>query len=186
MANLQTKSVALEQLAFDKDNVRKHDRRNIEAIKSSLERFGQRKPLVVWNGTVIAGNGTLQAAHELGWNKIVVTYAPEDWSEDEAKAFAVADNRTAELAQWDADSLAAQLLQFPEELRTSAGFLAEDIEALGEAWESDMAAMESITATDSVAKGKLVVTFDEMHREEVREAVTNCVDSLGLDGVTVA
>ena len=185
MLNLQTKTVALESLSFDSANVRKHDQRNVEAIKASLERFGQRKPIVVRGGTVIAGNGTLQAAIELGWNEIVVTEAPKDWNDDDARAYAVADNRTGELADWDAAQLAEQLMELPDELRIAAGFTPEDLGLLLDDWDSDMEAMERIEASDSVAKGKLVVTFEEKDREQIREALTNCIDDLGIEGVDV-
>jgi ParB-like chromosome segregation protein Spo0J len=52
---------------------------------------------------VLAGNGTLTAAQELGWTKIEITRT--ELSGVEATAFAIADNRTAELAEWD-DNLA--------------------------------------------------------------------------------
>jgi len=59
------------ELSLDPANVRKHDRRNLDAIKASLRKFGQQKPIVVdTKGIVLAGNGTLTAAKELGWSEI--------------------------------------------------------------------------------------------------------------------
>lgn len=60
---------------------------------------------------VIAGNGTLEAAKKLGWSEIVVAYVPSDWTFEHARAYALVDNRTAELAEWDADKLAMQLIE---------------------------------------------------------------------------
>jgi DNA modification methylase len=97
--------VPIDQLKEDPTNVRKHDERNIAAIMASLQEFGQQKPIVALkDGTVIAGNGTLRAAIRLGWEKVAVSYFD---SKDalRAKAYAVADNRTAELADWDAPAL---------------------------------------------------------------------------------
>lgn len=113
---LATRQVRLEQLNSDPQNVRTHDARNLEAIKRSLETFGQRKPIVVAknaNGTlvVIAGNGTLEAARALGWESITVAEVPEDWDADKARAYAIADNRTAELADWDQTGLTNALLE---------------------------------------------------------------------------
>ncbi len=85
----------------DPKNARKHDDRNIKAIAASLEAFGQQKPIVaIKDGTVIAGNGTLRAALSLGWDKLAVAFFD---SKDiaKAKAYAIADNRSAELAEWD-------------------------------------------------------------------------------------
>ena len=92
------------ELREDPNNARAHDERNIEAIKTSLGAFGQRKPIVVRDGVVVAGNGTLRAAVALGWDRIAVVDA-DDLSPAEAAAYALADNRTAELATWDTEAL---------------------------------------------------------------------------------
>jgi site-specific DNA-methyltransferase (adenine-specific) len=74
--------------------------------------FGQRKPIVVTGANVVvAGNGTLEAAKSLGWSEIDVVRIPADWSAEQVKAYALADNRTAELAEWDAKVLADQLVE---------------------------------------------------------------------------
>ncbi len=91
-------------LCEDPDNARAHDARNLDAIQRSLSAFGQRKPIVVREGVVVAGNGTLRAALALGWTRIAVVDAA-DLSPAEAQAYALADNRTAELAGWDMAAL---------------------------------------------------------------------------------
>ena len=98
----------LTQLVYDPSNLRQHSERNIEAIKSSLTRFGQQKPIVIDAKNIVhAGNGTLEAAKQLGWESIACVMT--DLSDAELTAFAIADNRTAELANWDQDSLASTL-----------------------------------------------------------------------------
>lgn len=105
------RSIPVGELTLDEANVRKHDRRNRDAIKRSLGRFGQQKPIVALaDGTVIAGNGTLEAARELGWETLRVAVWECD-DPDQARAYAIADNRTAELAEWDEVGLAEQLQQ---------------------------------------------------------------------------
>ena len=115
--------VNIDDLDLDPRNARKHDTKNLKAIADSLELFGQRKPIVVWGRTVVAGNGTMVAARSLGWTEITVARVPDDWSTDQVKAYALADNRSAELAEWDEQVLAAQLLEL-----TEAEF---DVELLG-------------------------------------------------------
>ena len=102
----------MSALEFDPSNVRVHSPANIAAIAASLEAFGQRRPLVIRGNVVIAGNGTLEAARSLGWVEILVTDVPEDWSDDQARAYALADNRTAELASWNDSILLDQLAHF--------------------------------------------------------------------------
>lgn len=120
---MKVELVKIDALDLDPRNARKHDAKNLKAIADSLEQFGQRKPIVVWGKTVVAGNGTMAAARTLGWTDIQVVYIPDDWSSDQVKAYALADNRSAELAAWDEQVLASQLLELQE-----AEF---DIELLG-------------------------------------------------------
>ena len=102
-------TIALADLSLDPSNIRKHSRRNLDAIKASLRKFGQQKPIVVdAKGIVLAGNGTLTAAQELGWTEIQIVRT--ELAGVEATAFTIADNRTAELAEWEEDKL-AQVLQ---------------------------------------------------------------------------
>ena len=98
---MELETVAIESLTLDPNNARKHSKKNLDTITASLVRFGQRKPLVVHRGVVLAGNGTLEAARSIGWTDIEVTYVPDDWDNDTAKAYALADNRSSELAEWD-------------------------------------------------------------------------------------
>ncbi len=129
---MNTERVPIDSLVFDPANVRKHGEKNLATIKASLSRFGQQKPIVVdANGVVRAGNGTLAAAKALGWKEIAVVRSTLAGSE--ATAYAIADNRTAELAEWDEDALAQTLaaLQIEDEdLAISTGFDAKEIDAL--------------------------------------------------------
>lgn len=112
---LAIRNVPIGKLVPDPQNVRQHDAKNLDAICRSLSQFGQRKPIVVARGNdgslvVIAGNGTLEAAKLLGWTELAVAEVPSDWDADKARAYAIADNRTAELANWNDVALASALL----------------------------------------------------------------------------
>ena len=97
-----TQKLNIADLSIDPANVRKHDRKNLDAIKASLRKFGQQKPIVVdAKGIVIAGNGTMTAAQELGWTEIAAVRT--ELVGVDATAFAIADNRSAELAEWSDD-----------------------------------------------------------------------------------
>lgn len=106
---LRPLAVAISELSLDPRNARKHGDSNLASIKTSLARFGQRKPVVVnrRNGQVEAGNGTVVAAKSLGWTHLAAVYVDDD--PQAQSGFALADNRTAELAEWD-DVVLQQLL----------------------------------------------------------------------------
>lgn len=99
----------IADLIHDPANARKHDDKNLSAIKGSLAAFGQQKPIVIdEKNVVLAGNGTLEAAKSLGWTEIGCVVTDLKTSTDK-KAFALADNRTSELASWDTDILSDAL-----------------------------------------------------------------------------
>lgn len=105
---MKVELVALDKLVLDPANARKHPAKNLEAIKGSLAKFGQQKPVVVdHKGVVVAGNGTIEAARALGWAEIAAVRT--DLEGPEAIAYALADNRGAELAEWDVGILSETL-----------------------------------------------------------------------------
>jgi hypothetical protein len=128
---VKVEKVKCDTLKFDPANARQHSDRNLETIQKSLTEFGQRKPIVVWKDTVIAGNGTLRAALALGWTDIEITRVPDDWSKDQITAYAVADNRTSDLASWDEEVLLDILADLDGyDLLAASGFTDEEIDDL--------------------------------------------------------
>lgn len=105
---MQIESVPIDSVHLDPANLRRHPVRNVESIRASLARFKQQRPIVVnADNVVIAGNGTLQAARELGWTTIQIVRTALTGTD--ATAFAIADNRTSETSEWDTDALAQTL-----------------------------------------------------------------------------
>jgi DNA modification methylase len=148
---MKLETVPCDTLSFDPANLRKHGKKNLDAIKASLRRFGQQKPIVVdAKGIVLAGNGTLAAAQELGWKEIQIVRT--DLAGTQATAFGIADNRSAELAEWDeklGDVLASLKAEdFPLE---EIGFDAADLEELApEAAGSDVDAEPQIDKAEEL------------------------------------
>ena len=100
----EDKEYPIDKLREDPLNVRLHPEYNIEAIKKSLQEFGQHSALVCReDGTVIVGNGRLKAMKALGWKTAWVIFVDDDT--EKAIRRSIADNRTAELAEWDWEKL---------------------------------------------------------------------------------
>jgi hypothetical protein len=98
----------IERITADPANLRKHPETSIAAIMASYKRFGQQKPIVVdEQGVTVAGAGQLEAARRLGWTHIAVVRS--DLAGVERIAYAIADNRSAELSDWDEEALARTL-----------------------------------------------------------------------------
>ena len=96
-------AVPIDSVRLDSRNARGHTIRNLEAIKKSLETYGQRKPIVVNDGVIEAGNGLWQAAKALEWGEIAVVTVQDD--KETAVGFAIMDNQSALLAEWDLPTL---------------------------------------------------------------------------------
>lgn len=144
VAPLRDLAVPCADLVIDPNNARLHDERNLDAIASSLKRFGQRLPIVVQQtGMVVrAGNGRLLAAREMGWQHIAAVVT--DDADEMAAAFALADNRSAELAAWDEKVLAEALIY----LRDSG-----DVTPMDLGWDAEE--VEKITGMFDVAEANM-------------------------------
>ena len=106
--DLKLERVAISDLHPDPSNARHHSNKNLRSIEGSLKRFGQQAPIVVdEHGVVVAGNGRLVAAEKLGWTHLWVIRTT--LGEVDRVAYALADNRTSELATWDPEALAVHL-----------------------------------------------------------------------------
>lgn len=122
----------ISSLFEDPKNARKHGQADLAVIAESLNEHGQQKPIIATReGKVIAGNGTLAAARDvLGWTQIaVVTYADEDKAKQ--AAFAIVDNRSAELSTWDFEELSRIIGEIPDELTSTLGFSDKELQAIG-------------------------------------------------------
>ena len=104
----------IDLLKPDPGNARKHSKKQIGQIARSIRTFGFNVPVLVdANLRVIAGHGRLLAARQLGLSD-VPTIRLEHLSPEQARAFAIADNRLTEIATWDAKLLGEQLRELSE------------------------------------------------------------------------
>jgi len=106
-------------------NPRKNDHA-VPDVAASIERFGFASPIIAnASGQVIAGHTRLKAARYLGLDKVPVRYM--DLDETESKLLALADNKVAEIADWDDGALADVVRILDAE--------GADLEGLG--WDND-------------------------------------------------
>jgi len=90
-------------------NARTHSKRQIRQIAESIRIFGFTNPVLVdRNNRIIAGHGRVEAARLLGMTE-VPTICLEELSDEQIRAYVIADNRLAELAEWDKSILAIEL-----------------------------------------------------------------------------
>jgi len=81
----------------------------VDAVAASLKEFGFRQPIVVdSDGVIVCGHTRFKAALKLGLAKVPVHVA-KDLTPEQIKAYRIADNKTADLAQWDYEILPIEL-----------------------------------------------------------------------------
>jgi DNA modification methylase len=94
-------------------NPRKNDAA-VEALARSIKEFSFRQPIVVdEDGVVIVGHTRLKAAQRLGLTEVPVHVAV-GLSPEKAKAYRIADNQTATIADWDMDLLPVELQELKD------------------------------------------------------------------------
>ena len=105
----------------------------VGAVADSIERYGFRQPIVVDGaGVIVCGHTRLRAAERLGLEKAPVHVA-DDLTDEQARAYRLADNKSAGLAEWDDAKLARELeglLEMGMDLESLPGFDAGEIAAL--------------------------------------------------------
>ena len=115
---------ALDELKPARRNARTHSERQIEQIANSITAFGFNNPILVDDqGNVMAGHGRLAAAELLGMAK-VPTLQISHLSDDQKRAYIIADNRIAEKSGWDDDILR---IEFQELMDADIGFELTDL-----------------------------------------------------------
>ena len=116
-------------------------RKNDEAVKyvaESIKNFGFKQPIVVdRNNTIVAGHTRYKAAKKLNLKEVPCIVA-DDLTEEQVKAFRLADNKVAEKAEWDFDLLFGELDDICDFDMSDFGFvIADDLEVNDEDFLQD-------------------------------------------------
>lgn len=136
------KTMKVSDLAPSARNARKHSPGQIDKIASSIKEFRFINPVVVdKDGGIIAGHGRVLAAKKLGMESVPVVLA-DHLTEKQRRAYMLADNRLAELAEWDMDMLKVELEEIGKDF---------DLDTIGfdDAWMTK-AHMKGLTDEDEV------------------------------------
>ena len=101
--------------------------RAVEAVAESIKRYGFQQPIVVdEDGVIIVGHTRWLAAKQLGLSEVPVHVA-EGMSEEDARAYRIADNRVAQASEWDVEALMEELRSLEGEY---TGFTIQAIEEI--------------------------------------------------------
>lgn len=110
---VNVKMVPIGEVVPYEKNPRLNDKA-VDAVASSIREFGFKVPIVVdGEGVVVSGHTRLKAAKSLGLTEVPVIVA-DDLDDTKIKAFRLADNKVAELADWDESVLAEELAELAD------------------------------------------------------------------------
>lgn len=105
---------SLEKLKPYERNSREHSPEQIKRIAESMKTFGFTNPILVdGDNGIIAGHGRLSAAKELGLDKVPVIQL-EHLTDEQKRAYVIADNKMAELSNWNIETLKSELSELKE------------------------------------------------------------------------
>lgn len=105
---MQIVNMAIDSIKPYERNPRRNEKA-VDAVAASIREFGFKVPIVVdSDGVVVAGHTRILAAKKLGITEVPCVIA-DDLTPEQIKAFRLADNKTAELAEWDLEKLDKEL-----------------------------------------------------------------------------
>lgn len=105
---------SVDKLIKYEKNSRLHSSEQIDRLAESMKIFGFTNPILINNkNEIIAGHGRLEAAKKLGLDKVPVIQL-EHLTEEQLRAYIIADNRLAELSTWDTEILKSELSELKE------------------------------------------------------------------------
>lgn len=94
----------------------------IDAVAASIREFGFKVPIVIdKNGVIVAGHTRYEASKKLGLEEVPCVIA-DDLTDEQVKAFRLADNKTAELASWNPELLEVEMSAIESIDMTEYGF----------------------------------------------------------------
>ena len=153
------------------ENNPRHNDSAVDAVAASIQEFGFKVPIVIDSeGVIVTGHTRLKAAEKLGMTEVPCIMA-DDLSEEQVKAFRLADNKVAELATWDMERLELEL----EDIELDMEAFGFDI---GEMEEPDLDDLEAEDADGQDERFIVKVTFDTYgdwldKEDEFRKLVEN-------------
>lgn len=117
---MKNETLPIAALTPHQKNYRIHTREQLGQLIASLSRFGQVRSIIVQakaeqGYTIIAGHGVVEAAKMLGWETIKADIVDPFWTENDVRAYLIADNRTANSAKED-EYILLDLLQEQKDL----------------------------------------------------------------------
>lgn len=168
---MQVESRSIREIKPYEHNPRSNDGA-VDAVAASIKEFGWQQPIVVdKDGVIIAGHTRYKAAKKLGLKEVPVVVA-ENLTDEQVRAYRLADNKTGELAEWDFSALEEELSGIAEIDMSQFGFDANiSPDAFGDAFSLPDGGKNEIV--------QMTFTLHERQKELIEYAMEIAVDEIG-------
>lgn len=186
---LEIRQVDIDRLRPYAANPRVHRAKGVRRLVDSVREFGWTAPILATDDfVVVAGHGRLEAAKKLGRATVPVIVLP--FSEDEARAYRIADNRIAEDSSWNPDALASEITDLlNSDVAIGLTFLEDiEIEALVRESQEDAEAFKEKAHREGHAKDErsgaeamvaLTIVLKREQKDRMDEAVAAFREHVG-------
>lgn len=155
---MNVKYVQIQSIKPYDKNPRKNDNA-VDSVAESISEFGWKKPIVVdVNGVIASGHVLYKAAKRLNMKEVPVLVA-DDLTDEQVKAYRLADNKTGEIAEWDFELLKAELEEINE----------IDMDDFGFELEQAVSYIDSLLESDFVERNSEPKYFDVTFTFEAKD-----------------
>ena len=167
MKEMKIEYKKIEDVIPYENNPRKNDNA-VDYVANSIKEFGFKVPIIIdKENVIVTGHTRLKAAEKLGLEKVPCIYA-DDLTEEQIKAFRIADNKVSEFSTWDLDKLNLELEDLNIDM-SDFGFEdinieSDDDEFIGEPTETNFNYKEQY--------GVIVLCSNEEEQEKVYNRLT--------------
>ena len=156
-------------------NTRKHQKKDVENIARSIEKFGMNDPIGIWKDNIIVeGHGRLLACKQLGMTEVPCVRL-DHLTDEQRREYAIAHNATAELSEWDFDILPDEL----DELDLDGFDFDFGLESEGEDYSPDEFCDEfSLPDGDKPEICQMTFTLHQRQKELIEYAISAVKDNV--------
>ncbi len=168
---------SINDLKQDHKNARKRTNQSAELIQESLKRYGAARSIVIdEDNRILAGNGTIEGAKAAGIKNVRIIETDGDeiiavkrtgLSEHDKVGLALADNRTSDLSDWDAE----MLHRLSEEQDISPWFEEDDLAELGGEEVEALDEMPELSDAEKEPFQQMSFTLHDEQVEVVKKAI---------------
>ena len=148
----------------------------VDAVANSIKEFGIKNPIIIdRDNVIVCGHTRIKACEKLGIETVPCVVA-DDLTDEQIKAFRIADNSTAQIAEWDLEKLQAELENIDMDMVQFG--LQEQIEEIEKSLDNGYGEEFTLPDGDKSEICQMTFTLHERQAELIKEAIKEVKDNI--------